>query len=66
MEFNLSKDISEQLLEGLFFELLLHENSSRIWMENYRRCLTHWLKDYTQPRLTDYHSPLTKTLEGQN
>jgi hypothetical protein len=34
-----------------------------VHFENYRRCLDHWLIDYTQPASTQYDSPLTALLQ---
>lgn len=34
-------------------------------MENYQRCLEHWLEDFTQPQGTKYNSTLSKLVENE-
>lgn len=62
-EFNLGRGVNHFVLSKLILELLSHEDHSRVNYENYKRCYSYWLKDYTQPALTKYHSPLSQLAE---
>lgn len=66
IEYNLPKEEKDHLLSKFILELLSHEDHSRIHYENYKRCYNYWLKDYTQPPSTKYHSPLSHLLESNS
>jgi hypothetical protein len=62
-EFNIGRGVNHLVLSKLILELLSHEDHSRVNYENYKRCYSYWLKDYTQPAHTKYHSPLSQLAE---
>jgi hypothetical protein len=63
IQFNLSKELHHELIL-MIITMLTHEDHSRIEYENLKRSYNYWLKDYTQPLKTQYHSPLTRLLEA--
>lgn len=57
--------MSDALIQNVYPDVFVHEDSNQIWADNYERCLEHWMEDFTQPQTTKFNSQLSKLLEGE-